>query len=129
MIGTVGVLGPGLREVRGSVRAARGRALDLLDAAGLAGSADRRPHQLPGGRRQRINIARALMNRPAVLLVDEPTSALDREHGSEVLDLLAGLTRERSTATVVVTHDRAHLGRTDGTASMEDGRPAVSAPA
>lgn len=106
----------------GPVRAARSRAMELLDAVGLADKADRRPHQLSGGQRQRVNIARALMNEPAVLLVDEPTSALDHERGAAVLDLLLGLTRSRSTATVMVTHDRAHLERVDGTATMEDGR-------
>ncbi|MEU5717981.1 ABC transporter ATP-binding protein [Streptomyces sp. NPDC020403] len=113
---------------RRPVRGARGRALDLLDAVGLAATADRRPHQLSGGQRQRINIARALMNEPAVLLVDEPTSALDHERGAAVLDLLLRLTRERSTATVMVTHDRAHLARVDGTVTMEDGRLTAAAP-
>ncbi|MFF1350938.1 ABC transporter ATP-binding protein, partial [Streptomyces sp. NPDC058322] len=102
----------------GAVRAARGRALELLDAVGLADQAGRRPHQLSGGQRQRINIARALMNDPAVLLVDEPTSALDHERGAAVLDLLLALTRERSTATVLVTHDLAHLDRADRTVRM-----------
>ncbi|WP_406465319.1 ABC transporter ATP-binding protein [Streptomyces sp. NBC_00111] len=112
-----------------SVGAARGRAMDLLDAVGLADRASHRPHQMSGGQRQRINIARALMNEPAVLLVDEPTSALDHERGAAVLDLLLGLIRQRSTATVMVTHDRAHLGRVDRTVSMEDGRLSVPAPA
>ncbi|GGZ55976.1 ABC transporter ATP-binding protein [Streptomyces subrutilus] len=102
--------------------AMRRRALELLDAVGLADKADKRPHQLSGGQRQRINIARALMNEPAVLLVDEPTSALDHERGAAVLDLLVTLTRERSTATVLVTHDHAHLDRMDRTATMADGR-------
>lgn len=106
----------------GTTRGARGRALELLDAVGLADQAGRRPHQLSGGQRQRINIARALMNDPAVLLVDEPTSALDHERGAAVLDLLIALTRERSTATVLVTHDRTHLERTDRTVVMRDGR-------
>lgn len=105
-----------------AARAARGRALELLDAVGLADQAHRRPHQLSGGQRQRVNIARALMNDPAVLLVDEPTSALDHERGAAVLDLLTALTRERSTATVLVTHDRAHLDRMDRTVAMDDGR-------
>ncbi|MFE2170631.1 ABC transporter ATP-binding protein [Streptomyces sp. NPDC059447] len=106
----------------GPTRAVRRRALELLDAVGLADKADKRPHQLSGGQRQRINIARALMNEPAVLLVDEPTSALDHERGAAVLDLLVTLTRERSTATVLVTHDHAHLDRMDRTATMTDGR-------
>ncbi|WP_455352205.1 ABC transporter ATP-binding protein [Streptomyces sp. SYSU K217416] len=103
-------------------RRVRDRALELLAAVGLADRADRRPHQLSGGQRQRVNIARALMNDPAVLLVDEPTSALDHERGAAVLDLLVTLTRERATATVLVTHDLAHLDRMDRTASMADGR-------
>ncbi|MEU6890898.1 ABC transporter ATP-binding protein [Streptomyces sp. NPDC046557] len=111
-----------------SVRRLRGRALELLDAVGLADKADKRPHQLSGGQRQRVNIARALMNEPAVLLVDEPTSALDHERGAAVLDLLVTLTRERSTATVLVTHDHAHLERMDRTARMADGRLTQAVP-
>ncbi|MFJ3336355.1 ABC transporter ATP-binding protein [Streptomyces sp. NPDC086766] len=103
-------------------RAAAGRARELLAAVGLADRAHRRPHQLSGGQRQRVNIARALMNEPSVLLVDEPTSALDHERGAAVLDLLARLTRERGTATVLVTHDRAHLQQADAVREMRDGR-------
>ncbi|MFE2377432.1 ABC transporter ATP-binding protein [Streptomyces sp. NPDC059398] len=103
----------------------RERARELLDAVGLADQAGRRPHQLSGGQRQRVNIARALMNEPSVLLVDEPTSALDHERGAGVLDLLTTLTRARGTATVLVTHDHAHLDRMDRTVSMADGRLTV----
>ncbi|MFD8209389.1 ABC transporter ATP-binding protein [Streptomyces sp. NPDC059695] len=103
-------------------KAVRGRAMDLLGAVGLADQAHRRPHQLSGGQRQRVNIARALMNEPSVLLVDEPTSALDHERGAAVMDLLATLTAERGTATVLVTHDRTHLARTDRTVTVQDGR-------
>ncbi|MGW0468977.1 ABC transporter ATP-binding protein [Streptomyces sp. NPDC003027] len=103
-------------------KAVRDRALALLDAVGLVELAARRPHQLSGGQRQRVNIARALMNEPSVLLVDEPTSALDHERGAAIVDLLATLTRERGTATVLVTHDRTHLARTDATVTLRDGR-------
>ncbi|RII08117.1 Lipoprotein-releasing system ATP-binding protein LolD [Streptomyces sp. YIM 130001] len=112
-----------------SPRTARRRASELLDAVGLAAQAGRRPHQLSGGQRQRINIARALMNEPAVLLVDEPTSSLDHERGAAVLDLIARLTRERGTATVLVTHDRTHLTEADAVSTMTDGRLAAGAPA
>ncbi|MEX2970779.1 ABC transporter ATP-binding protein [Streptomyces sp. C184] len=105
-----------------SPRKARARALELLAAVGMDRLAGRRPHQLSGGQRQRINIARALMNEPAVLLVDEPTSALDHERGAAVLDLLVTLTRQRATATVLVTHDPAHLGLADEVAEVRDGR-------
>lgn len=110
-------------------RAARGRALELLDAVGMADRAGRRPHQLSGGQRQRVNIARALMNDPGVLLVDEPTSALDHERGAAVVDLLTRLTRERGTATVLVTHDHAHLAAADRVAEVYDGRLRRPAPA
>ncbi|MFJ9852629.1 ABC transporter ATP-binding protein [Streptomyces sp. NPDC101150] len=112
-----------------SPRKARSRALELLAAVGLEGQADRRPHQLSGGQRQRINIARALMNEPAVLLVDEPTSALDHERGAAVLDLLTTLTHRRATATVLVTHDRSHLTAVDEIVEVRDGRLSAPLPA
>ncbi|MGN5238663.1 ABC transporter ATP-binding protein [Rhodococcus sp. SJ-3] len=104
---------------------ARSRALELLDAVGLADHSDRRPHQLSGGQRQRVNIARALMNDPSVLLVDEPTSALDHERGADIVDLITGLTHRQGTATVLVTHDRAHLVAVDDVIPVIDGRIAA----
>ncbi|QMU75950.1 ABC transporter ATP-binding protein [Streptacidiphilus sp. PB12-B1b] len=107
----------------GDRRAARARAERLLDSVGLAGRVQqRRPHQLSGGERQRVNIARALYSRPTVLLVDEPTSALDHERGARIMALLADATREHTTATLLVTHDRALLDRADRVLSMQDGR-------
>ncbi|MFF9814919.1 ABC transporter ATP-binding protein [Streptomyces sp. NPDC014006] len=102
--------------------AARARALELLEDVGLSAQAARRPQQLSGGQRQRVAIARALMNEATVLLVDEPTSALDQARGAAVLDLLTRLTRERATATVLVTHDRAHLAHADQVVEVRDGR-------
>lgn len=109
-------------ELMGRLAGVRTRPLDLLAAVGLADHAHRRPHQLSGGQRQRVNIARALAHDPAVLLVDEPTSALDHERGAEVFALLRRLTDERGTATVVVTHDTAHLDRADRVVEVVDGR-------
>lgn len=103
------------------------QAEELLCSVGLGDLAHRRPHQLSGGQRQRVNIARALVNDPSVLLVDEPTSALDHERGAAVLDLLLRLTRERGTATVLVTHDRARLEQAEAVREMRDGR--LGAPA
>lgn len=108
-------------------RAARGRAMELLDAVGLAGQAGRRPHQLSGGQRQRVALARALMNDPTVLLVDEPTSALDHERGAAVIALITRLTHERAGATLLVTHDRTHLTAADRIAEVRDGRLRPSA--
>ncbi|MGW0891364.1 ABC transporter ATP-binding protein [Saccharopolyspora sp. NPDC002578] len=110
-----------------SARDARDRAVELLDAVGLSDKKDRRPHQLSGGQRQRINIARALMNDPAVLLVDEPTSALDHDRGAAVIDLITTLTHRRATATVLVTHDTTHLSGVDQVAEVFDGRVRVPA--
>lgn len=106
-----------------SARAARERALELLELVGLRDLAGRRPHQLSGGQRQRVGIARALMNDPAVLLADEPTSALDRDRGAAIVALLRRVTAERNTATVLVTHDVGHLDeREDDVVRLVDGR-------
>ncbi|MGW2599386.1 ABC transporter ATP-binding protein [Streptomyces klenkii] len=113
----------GVRSGVKGVRAARARASELLESVGLdAAKRRRRPHQLSGGERQRVNIARALSGGPSVLLVDEPTSALDHERGERVVELLAAVTRAHGTATVLVTHDRALLGRADRVLTMADGR-------
>lgn len=102
-------------------RVVRKEATALLDAVGLGGLEHRRPGSLSGGQRQRVNIARALMNDPSVLVVDEPTSALDRERGQQTIELLVGLTRQRNTATLLVTHDDRHLDLADAVVSMRDG--------
>jgi putative ABC transport system ATP-binding protein len=112
-------LGGGGHRHRGAVRA---RADDLLDAVGLAKHGRKRPAQLSGGQRQRVSIARALVNNPSVLLVDEPTSALDQDRGAEIMDLIARLTHERSTATMLVTHDLIHRDALDALVTVIDGR-------
>ncbi|MFF4810284.1 ABC transporter ATP-binding protein [Micromonospora chersina] len=110
-------------ELRGVDRGpARQRALGLLDQVGLAGRDHRRPAKLSGGERQRVNIARAVMGDPAVLLVDEPTSALDQERGTAIVTLLRDITREWSLATVMVTHDLQQLHLVDRAVQMLDGR-------
>ncbi|MEO9248448.1 ABC transporter ATP-binding protein [Citricoccus nitrophenolicus] len=108
-------------------RAVRDAARQALAAVGLDSAAKRRPHQLSGGQRQRVNIARALMGEPSVLLVDEPTSALDQHRSAEVMELIATLTRERGTATVVVTHDLEFVDVADRSVTLRDGRLAEHA--
>jgi putative ABC transport system ATP-binding protein len=103
------------------LRAARGRAHELLGLVGLGASADKRPHQLSGGQRQRVNIARALMGDPRVLLVDEPTAALDHERSASIVGLLRRVTDEFQVATVMVTHDTEFVPLTDAVAVMRDG--------
>lgn len=111
---------PGLARLRGADR--RDRIDRALADVGAAAFADRLPAALSGGQRQRVGIARAIVHEPAVLLVDEPTSALDQERGDAIIDLLVRLTHERSLATVVVTHERAHVPRFDDAVTMHDGR-------
>ena len=113
--------GGGTRAARRSRAVASGRAATLLDAVGLADQRHKRPHQLSGGQRQRVNIARALMNDPAVLLVDEPTSALDQERGAGIIELILRLTDELDTSTLLVTHDLVHLPRMHGVLHLVDG--------
>ncbi len=111
----------GGRGARRRREQAQDRADVLLAAVGLDGLGGRRPHQLSGGQRQRVNIARALMNRPSVLLVDEPTSALDQTAGGDVVDLVVALSEAEGTATLLVTHDVVHLPRVHSTLEMLDG--------
>ena len=90
-----------------SASQARRRALELFDELGIAKRRDTYPALLSGGERQRVAVARALMNRPAVLLADEPTGALDSHSAEQVMDLLIDLNQIGQTL-VVVTHDE-HL--------------------
>lgn len=105
---------------RGTVT--RARVDELLDAVGLSGQGDKRPAQLSGGQRQRVAIARSLVHEPDVLLVDEPTSALDQERGAAIMELIARLTHERGTATMLVTHDMVHRDVLDELVTVVDGR-------
>jgi putative ABC transport system ATP-binding protein len=83
----------------------RARAAELLEAVGLGGRERALPSRLSGGQQQRVAVARALINRPRLLLADEPTGNLDSTTGSEIVDLLLAL-RERYGMTIVVaTHD------------------------
>ena len=97
------------------------RADELLDFVGLAGMGNRRMGQMSGGQRQRVNIARALMERPDLLLADEPTSALDSHLSQEIIRLLRDVTQEMKTATVLVTHDRSLLTFADRVVEVKDG--------
>jgi ABC-type lipoprotein export system ATPase subunit len=96
------------------------RARELLDYVGLAARADHRPSQLSGGEMQRVAVARALANRPRLLLADEPTGELDQATGSHIADLLDRVNAD-GTAIVVVTHDPSLARRARRILSMRDG--------
>jgi len=81
------------------------RAFDLLDSVGLGDFATRRADALSGGQRQRVGIARAVMQNPELVLADEPTSSLDPKTAVEIMELLAGLARERAIPVVVNIHN------------------------
>ncbi|MGX1770956.1 ABC transporter ATP-binding protein [Nocardia brasiliensis] len=102
-------------------RETRSRAMELLESVGLVDQHAKRPAQLSGGQRQRVNIARALMNTPALLVIDEPASALDTERGSAIIDLILTITKTHNTATLLVTHDHTHLRQMTTIHHMTDG--------
>jgi putative ABC transport system ATP-binding protein len=85
--------------------AARGRALELLTALDVQHRAKAQPNQLSGGEQQRVSIARALANKPPVILADEPTAPLDSERALGVMRLLNQMAQRSQTAVIVVTHD------------------------
>jgi putative ABC transport system ATP-binding protein len=113
-------------QLAGSARGkAATRAAELMGVLGIAKHADAYPGRLSGGERQRVSVARALINRPALLLADEPTGALDTASGHEVRQLLVDLHRSGQTV-VVVTHDLALAEAcAERTIQLVDGHVAV----
>ncbi len=89
----------------------RKRAATALKVVGLADRADHFPRQLSGGQEQRVSIARAIVNDPAILIADEPTGNLDRQASDDILSLLATLNKEFGKAILMVTHDSAAAER------------------
>ncbi len=99
------------------VRAARG----LLDV-GLADKERAYPYELSGGQMQRVAVARALANEPALLLADEPTGNLDSKTGGQVLDLVSGLVAERGITVVMATHSAEAAAHASRVLRLRDGR-------
>ncbi len=101
---------------------ARTRAAELLHSVGLSQRASHRPGRLSGGEQQRVAMARALANSPAVLLADEPTGNLDPRTADEVFDRLTDIMHGQGLAALVATHNMDLARRMDRALIMEDGR-------
>ena len=104
------------------VKDRRERSINLLKFIGLEKRADHLPHELSGGEKQRIGIARSLANRPTILLADEPTGDLDSVTGEEIIELLVNLNKEENVTIIMVTHDDEALRDGMRVLNMEDGK-------
>lgn len=100
---------------------AKKRATELLDFMGLGGRAKHKPNELSGGEKQRVAVARALINRPDVILADEPSGSLDTKNKQELHQLFFDLRDKLGQTFVIVTHDETLAKLTDRTIHLKDG--------
>lgn len=105
-----------------SAGTARKRAMEMLEMMGLAERASHKPAELSGGEKQRVAVARALMNHPAVVLADEPSGSLDTQNKEELHRLFFDLRDRLNQTFVIVTHDEGLAAQTDRTIHLLDGR-------
>ena len=101
---------------------ARSRAMEMLDYLRLTDRASHKPAELSGGEKQRVAVARALVNRPQVILADEPSGSLDTQNKEELHQLFFDLRRELGQTFIIVTHDEQLAATTDRTIRLRDGR-------
>ena len=99
----------------------RERAVQSLEAVGLKERMKHRPYELSGGQQQRVAIARALVNDPAMIMADEPTGNLDSKVGTEIMNLLLNLNKDRGTTLIIVTHDPRIAEQTQRVIRLTDG--------
>lgn len=105
-----------------SASQANKRAAELLNFLGLSGRLDHKPAQLSGGEKQRVAVARALMNKPSVIFADEPSGSLDSKNKKELHKLFFDLRRELNQTFVIVTHDETLAADCDRIIKMTDGK-------
>ena len=111
-----------LRVVGTPVDERRARVQELLGLVGLGGHANQRPSELSGGQQQRVGIARALANRPRLLIADEPTGQLDSATAATMMGLIADLVHGQGVAALVSTHDPNMAAAADRVIDIHDGR-------
>ena len=104
-----------------SMADARRRAMEMLDFLGLTDRATHKPAELSGGEKQRVAVARALVNRPQVILADEPSGSLDTQNREELHRLFFDLRRDLGQTFTIVTHDESLAATTDRTIHLRDG--------
>jgi lipoprotein-releasing system ATP-binding protein len=104
-----------------SKKEARKKAEELLAFMGLTDRANHKPNELSGGEKQRVAVARALVNNPAVIMADEPSGSLDSQNKQELHQLFFDLRKQYGQTFVIVTHDEQLAQLTDRTIHMQDG--------
>src|SRR5690606_3127854 len=109
-------------------RTAKERGRELLQRVGLSDRVHFRTTQLSGGQKQRVAVARALMNRPELVLADEPTGNLDRESATQVMELISQINREEGTTFLISTHDEKIAAACKRRIRVVDGTAVADAP-
>ncbi len=107
--------------IYGRERNRKNRALEALSRVGLADRVNHKPNELSGGQQQRVSIARAMINKPAIILADEPTGNLDTRTGKEIMNLFEALNRNEGITILIVTHERDIAERAKRIIQIRDG--------
>lgn len=116
------VMLPGLKLGLLPENQVREHAMDKLNQLGIQKLAHKNANQISGGEKQRVSIARALINNPSIIMCDEPTGNLDRTNSQIVFDIFKQLSAEMHQTLLVVTHDPEFADKTDRVIEMEDGK-------
>lgn len=116
------VMLPALKLGKISQTAVEKKALEKLELLGVGHQAHKKAHKISGGEKQRVSIARALINDPKIIMGDEPTGNLDSKNAANVFNIMRGLSHQLEMSMLIVTHDEDFARKTDRIIEMEDGR-------